>query len=284
MLNAFQYNNEFSIGSAGIDFLVNDLRFYNHALSLKEIKELSKGLFLSYRLSGPAPQYQPVKSDPKFHNLGYDNPIEYDTSGYKRNGLIFGEKKWDIDSARYATSYNFPLGGNGNGSRLNIDTLVAFTLYTTNSQNYIELVDEDLTSIKSGTISFWAKIDINHFQGEWTPFSTKDKTKFLLQLNNLNNTYFRHSGVNNNIKIYIDGVLLSTSYSLDNKWHFYTATNVDLSGWEDFKIHNCITPANYNDFRIYTTSLVTDDIAELYHSAVIVDNTGKNYAYEYFEP
>lgn len=38
-----------------------------------------------------------------------------------------------------------------------------------------------------------------------------------------------------------------------------------------------------SDFRIYATALSAEDIAELYHSAVIVDNTGKNYAYEYFE-
>lgn len=38
-----------------------------------------------------------------------------------------------------------------------------------------------------------------------------------------------------------------------------------------------------SDFRIYATALSAEDIAELYHSAVIVDNTGKSYAYEYFE-
>ena len=38
-----------------------------------------------------------------------------------------------------------------------------------------------------------------------------------------------------------------------------------------------------SDLRIYATALSDADIAELYHSAVIVDNTGKTYAYEYFE-
>ena len=68
----------------------------------------------------------------------------------------------------------------------------------------------------------------------------------------------------------------------------YTGTTLPIT---DLTIGNSYTGTSWNtkrygnlsDFRIYATALSADDIAELYHSAVIVDNTGKSYAYEYFE-
>lgn len=44
------YNTQ-SVAYKG-DYYINDVRIYNHALSLKEIKEISKGLVLHYRLAG----------------------------------------------------------------------------------------------------------------------------------------------------------------------------------------------------------------------------------------
>lgn len=68
----------------------------------------------------------------------------------------------------------------------------------------------------------------------------------------------------------------------------YTGTTLPIT---DLTIGNSYTGTSWNtkrygnlsDFRLYATALSTEDVAELYHSAVIVDNTGKNYAYEYFE-
>lgn len=68
----------------------------------------------------------------------------------------------------------------------------------------------------------------------------------------------------------------------------YTGTTLPIT---DLTIGNSYTGTSWNtkrygnlsDFRLYATALSAEDIAELYHSAVIVDNTGKSYAYEYFE-
>lgn len=48
----FDINNSFKMCYTGGVYL-NDFRIYNHALSVKEVKEIAKGLVLHYRLAGP---------------------------------------------------------------------------------------------------------------------------------------------------------------------------------------------------------------------------------------
>ena len=44
-----------------------------------------------------------------------------------------------------------------------------------------------------------------------------------------------------------------------------------------------MTGSREADFRIYATALSAEDIAELYHTAAIVDNQNNMYTYEYVE-
>ena len=211
--------------------------------------------------------------------------IAYDCSGYRRNGTKSGTITCDFDSPRYAKSYKF------------------------GSNSYISLLNPNLSNNINGnsaniTISVWAKNSSSSPNALLVGYgSSAAQNKFLLchlynsgqvglcyysndlwgsipnfDINKWYHIVYVISGTNR--KIYVNGVLnsqqtVSSTLSIDE-------ANAKLMIGRDI-IRNDYGASNISDVRIYATALSAEDIAELYHSAVIVDNTGKNYAYEYFE-
>ena len=73
-------------GATRLKGRMNDFRLYNHALSIKEVEEISKGLVLHYKLD---------------NDYGTGNII-YDSSGYRNNGVLNDTSAlYREDSARY---------------------------------------------------------------------------------------------------------------------------------------------------------------------------------------
>ncbi len=211
--------------------------------------------------------------------------IAYDCSGYRRNGTKSGIITCDFDSPRYAKSYKF------------------------GSNSYISLLNPNLSNNINGnsaniTIAVWAKNSSSSPNALLVGYgSSAAQNKFLLchlynngqvglcyysndlwgsipnfDINKWYHIVYVISGMNR--KIYVNGVLnsqqtVSSTLSIDE-------ANAKLMIGRDI-IRNNYGASNISDVRIYATALSAEDIAELYHSAVIVDNTGKTYAYEYFE-
>ena len=218
----------------------------------------------------------PNPADALYTALGYNNNIEYDCSGYRRNGTKSGTITWDIDSPRYTTSYKF--GSNTSKIKLPAFNMSGFAnSYTFSWWQY---------NIGSNNMP-WGFSDGNRLNPYHTGnlcWNTGDGGSNPFVPNIISSTLYNSwhhiviTGNGTDTKLYIDGEYKGKATTYKG----LTGTQIYLSGW-DTGTGYTMTGSREADFRIYATALSAEDIAELYHSAVIVDNTGKNYAYEYFE-
>lgn len=226
----------------------------------------------------------PNPADALYSAMGYNN-IEYDCSGYRRNGTKSGTITWDIDSPRYTTSYNFSKSGYIYNNSFGITTKE----YTISL--WVKLKPATSQHFLFGTFDSWTGNGIGFYRdanqlGLNCVFKSDGESSWGgLGTGGLSvNTWYMITYTSNGtiIKRYLNGIYKdSLTYGKGGNTLnpvFYIA-NSKFNG----------TPVSENeeafisDVRFYTTALSAEDIAELYHSAVIVDNTGKNYAYEYFE-
>lgn len=228
----------------------------------------------------------PNPADPLYSTFGYNNNIEYDCSGYNRNGTKNGTITLDADSPRYTTSYK--MGGTGTSivgpsdfSHLNTFTYSCWFNRKTTENAYL-IMGYQYGNNSSGSLA----VSKNGFAGfHCYRFSTGDAETHIAGNINYNDGKWHMLTVtyeNNIIKVYVDGIKTAEKNNISlltsNRTFVinYPSGSINNSEYRDYK-------GLLSDARVYATALSAEDIAELYHSAVIVDNTGKNYAYEYFE-
>lgn len=234
-----------------------------------------------------ATPFVPPSNSSIYSAMGYNNNIEYDCSGYRRNGTKSRNITWDIDSPRYTTSYKWPA--------------------VTSAAN--QIISPSCTFDGKGiTMAVWVKFTGTTAGGGNYHMPLESSTPGYYEMS-VDTSGRLRAGIYVNGTRYVENCANPSMY--DNKWHHiaityngskicryvdgkaYVETNVTgaANGLNQaFYIGSYGTNTTYynnniweSDARVYTTALSAEDIAELYHSAVIVDNTGKNYAYEYFE-
>jgi len=252
-------------GGTSVSYMgyINDVRIYDHCLSAREVHEISKALFLHYKL------------DDK-----YSNTIVYDTSGYHRNGTIIGTCTLSTDVGKYDKSLAFEAGNNHISSP---------TLYTGGIQNTYTITWWAKASAMNGKMA-WGSSNGNRLNlypsGTVFYWNTGDGSNNPIKNGSTNVTFASYQGAWHHYvmtgdgttgKLYIDGSLVGSATT----YKPLTATVIYVCGWDSTTSY--VWTGNIADFRIYGTALSAEDVFELYHTPAYIDNQGDIMNYSMIE-
>lgn len=144
-----QYCQDVFIGHAGTTYYsgftlhgrINDVRIYDHCLSAKEVKEISKALVLYYPMNNPYISISNIAKNPKYENRTYGIPINANSWGDDA-GTITYYKDGGYNNYPYKVIHKTAHGSGGS--------------YLKDHNNII------LEAGKTYTYSAWVKSNIAH--------------------------------------------------------------------------------------------------------------------------
>lgn len=231
----------------------------------------------------------PNPADALYSTLGYNNSIEYDCSGYCRNGTKSGSITWDANSVRYTTSYKF--GANSyicaEDKCRPIDAItVAWWGYLSNWNNYnkaISCTENGGWSFKQNSL----KMSFKLYQAEIGYIEVLDST----DLSSLSSGWHHWAATFDKgaVKLYRDGTLVNTyTSSSQNGIQYNTSAGLFIGADAGGSLTSPATAGTFNDgnlsdLRIYATALSADDVKELYETSASVSKGNIVSAYEFVE-
>lgn len=236
---------------------LNDFRIYDHALSPKEVKEISKGLVLHYKLDSI-----------------YYNPIVPDCSGYLRDGTVVGTMTAAAGSPRYSSGIYMNNTNTANHIETNADIdfdrddlTVCFWVKMAKTPGKVLCIMPDLQCCINNSGNAFYISSTSHLGYSASTF-TANQWNFL--------TIVRTNG---DYKFYINGTEITASASATNWTH-----NSNKLYLLNRSYNNSYAAEAYvSDFRIYTTVLTPQEIQELYNVSMSIDSSGNIYARELVE-
>lgn len=225
----------------------------------------------------------PNQADALYSQMGIDNNIVYDCSGYCNNGETMTDTiTYSSDTPRYNISTHF------NGT---YDGIIIKNLQLSNIIN---------TEI---TYSFWVKpenesggrsVYFGSYSGSSWSIEKVSSGALRLYWNGSPDEFFNNCTITddvwqhicitksgtNDVKIYKNGVQVANSTKTHSELNFPTTYRIG----RDVR-NNDGTPYRglMSDFRIYATALSADDILELYQTGASLSNNGTLLGYEYVE-
>ena len=244
---------------------INDFRFYDYVLSKTEINQLTKCLVIHYKMDEI-----------------YQGQTIIDSSGYERNATIKSNISISTDTPKYSNSIAVNAGyatGVTNALGININ-YPEFTWSYWIKRTY---TDAAVRNIYSGGgmrlylhSDFKPRITWRHATSSssanntWAPNSAAA----LVPLNTW--TYIAFTFKDGLLKFYLNGTyLISSNRTSTGQYVKALSSSYFLFGTAN-SANSWI--GNVSDLRIYTIALTDDDIAELYHTGLKIDNLGNAHA------
>lgn len=267
--------NYFHIGETNnIVGAMNDLRIYDEALSPARIKDISRGLFIHYKLS----------------NL-YDTVIA-DCSGYRNNAesvnVVLNNNTARYDKSAYfnptdnsyavlpASAFNFLTGSFTISFWLNVST------WNTNERYSTPFV---ICSHRTNCSWKYCIIEMVYIKSRrYTVISIADGTNYdnSLTISGLTLNTWYHFCITyetGTLSLYLDGSpYKSISTTVVPAFSSAVASQLGLNIGSIYA-----ADAYMSDFRMYSTALSAADIKELYQTAAKIDNKQNMIAYEFVE-
>ena len=221
----------------------------------------------------------PNSSDTLYTTLGYNDNIEYDTSGFGNNGMRVSDFSWTSDTPKYQVSTKFSDGSyiKYKGPEFMYQATYAFWVKSASYTGY-NMIHGSLGSPGAGT-SPWLSANTES-SGAWEFFGNNSpnytKASGTISTNAWHHlVYVWNNGV---AQWYVDGVPSGNAVT-------YT-TRTFIQNTAESSIGDSYTGTSWNgtpftgqlsDFRIYATALSADDVLSLYQNSAYIDSSGNVY-------
>ena len=238
-----------------------NFKYYDHALSTKEIREDYKSLILHYPL-----------------NKAITDTV-LDVSGFQRhitnltNNTVTLDSNSQVYSASLKNDGTQALVGTSDLTDLNglNELSISFWVYKTNANTEAILTNRTIVGKGISIFIFNTQIHVD--------ISSRNVYSYTLPLNEWVNICITQSATEQ--KLYANGVLVSTMTpsSLSGIGNYTSISNSNVSGGEIQRKLN----GNVQDIRFYATALTEDDVKNLYNTRHSIDKNGNYYTYELIE-
>ena len=249
-----------------MDDITRDIASGQGEITINNIK-LEKGSI--------ATPWCPNSSDDIYTALGYDDGIEYDTSGYGNNGTKVGTLSYSTDSPRYLASTVFDGTQRIHADALPLETqTVSLWMKTTRSKNTAQCIFGDSASalcmfVYSGGL-------ITYFRGSNGGTGSRVVFGDEYKENNWNHLVVVKTGETTR-DVYCNGVKLTPANN-----NFYTHAEGFWIGARNAS-NNLPFYGYIADIRAYATQLSAEDIQKLYTVSASIDSNGNAYSAAYVE-